>query len=479
MIADLKHYPTMKDSGIDSLGKVPAHWEVRRLKDTVLGCVNGVWGSDPNGSDDLPCVRVADFDRDRLRVKHSVPTLRAISQSERQRKTLSSGDLLLEKSGGGEQQPVGTVVLFDHEAAAVCSNFIARMPVREGYSPHFLTYLHSTLYAKGLNKRSIKQTTGIQNLDSSAYLSEFAGLPPLPEQTAIVRYLDHIDRRVRRLVRAKRKLIALLIEQKQAIMHRAVTRGLDPDVPLKDSGVEWLGDVPEHWEVVSSKALFAHRKEKASEGDEMLTASQAHGIIPRDEFIEKQGRVMQVITGADILKRVEPNDFVISMRSFQGGLEWSKLQGAVSSAYVTLVPKKDVYPHFFSYLFKTKAYITALRRTSDLVRDGQALRYANFAQVPLPVIPRNEQKTIAEHLDKATADIDTTIARAECEIELLTEYRTRLIADVVTGELDVRYAAAALPEADPLAEDDDADDLDSNVALDADELDEAPEEVEA
>ena len=242
-------YPAYKPSGVPWIGDVPEHWNVRRLRDSTIGCVNGVWGSDPNGIDDLPCVRVADFDRHRLRVRKPIPTMRAIAANERPRRMLQTGDLLLEKSGGGDQQPVGVVMLFDHDIAAVSSNFIARMPIRKGFDSTFLVFLHSVLYSIRLNTRSIKQTTGIQNLDSAAYLGESVAFPSLSEQRTIVRYLDHADRRVRRYVRAKERLIGLLEEEKQAIINQAVTRGLDPSVRLKPSGVEWLGDVPEHWEV--------------------------------------------------------------------------------------------------------------------------------------------------------------------------------------------------------------------------------------
>ena len=110
-----------------------------------------------------------------------------------------------------------------------------------------MTFLHSVLYSIGLNTRSIKQTTGIQNLRSNAYLNEFVAFPPLPEQRAIARYLDYMDRRIQRYIKAKERLIELLEEQKRAVINQAVTRGLAPDVPLKPSGVEWLGDVPAHW----------------------------------------------------------------------------------------------------------------------------------------------------------------------------------------------------------------------------------------
>ncbi len=153
---------------------------------------------------------------------------------------------MLEKSGGGETQPVGAVMLYDHDRPAVCSNFIARMRLAPGFNARYLTYLHYYLYSIRLNIRSVKQTTGIQNLDSSLYLAEHYGFPPLPEQTAIATFLDHYDHLIRRFIRAKRRQIELLNEQKQAIINQAVTRGLDPNVRLKPSGVDWLGDVPEH-----------------------------------------------------------------------------------------------------------------------------------------------------------------------------------------------------------------------------------------
>ena len=186
MSVDLKPYPAMKDSGVPWLGAVPEHWEVRRLGTSVHGCINGIWGNDPNGREDLPCVRVADFDRARLRVRLAKPTLRAVAPGERKRRLLKKSDLLLEKSGGGDLQPVGVVMLYDHDIEAVCSNFVARMPVSARCNSSYLTYLHSHLYAIRLNVRSIKQTTGIQNLDSSSYLGEPVAFPPLAEQAAIV-----------------------------------------------------------------------------------------------------------------------------------------------------------------------------------------------------------------------------------------------------------------------------------------------------
>ncbi|MBE3654211.1 restriction endonuclease subunit S [Vibrio navarrensis] len=205
----------------------------------------------------------------------------------------------------------------------------------------------------------------------------------------------------------------------------------------KRSNHEWLGDVPSHWDVVYSKWLFNERNDKANQFDEMLTASQKYGVIPQEVFMQlEQQKVVQVQKGHDILKQVKRNDFVISMRSFQGGIEFCEYNGAVSSAYVPLEPKTELNLSYFKYLFKSKPYIQALQATTNLVRDGQALRYNNFLQVKLPVPQHNEAEKIGSFLDHETAKIDTLIAKQEKLIELLKEKRQAVISHAVTKGLN-------------------------------------------
>ena len=232
----------MKDSGIPWLGEIPAHWEVRRLRASVLGCFNGIWGDNPDGQDDLWCVRVADFDRHMLRVSTHKMTMRSIPQSARNRRVLRRGDLLLEKSGGGDKLPVGAVVLYDYDQPAVCSNFVARMPVAPDYVPAFLAYLHSTIYRQRITLLSVKQTTGIQNLDGSSYLAELAAFPPRDEQTAIVAHLDTATRDLDATIARTQRQIDLLREYRARLVADVVTGKLDvraaavalPDEALDD-----------------------------------------------------------------------------------------------------------------------------------------------------------------------------------------------------------------------------------------------------
>ena len=205
----------------------------------------------------------------------------------------------------------------------------------------------------------------------------------------------------------------------------------------KESGVAWLGLIPSHWEVVQSRRLFKARRESAKEDDVMLTASQKYGMIPQSEFVKKEGRrVVEVIKGKENLIHVEPDDFVISMRSFQGGLEWCRYKGSTSFHYVPITPIKNVVPSFFAHVLKSAAYISALRSTTNLIRDGQEIRYSNFVQAPLPIVPEKEQLAIANFLDRETAKIDTLIAEQERLIKLLQEKRQAVISHAVTKGLN-------------------------------------------
>ena len=210
-----------------------------------------------------------------------------------------------------------------------------------------------------------------------------------------------------------------------------------PYSEMEESGVQWLGTIPAHWEIIQSRRLFDQRKERMRQGDKQLTVSQKYGVIPQSEFMRlEEQKVMQVFIGADILKHVEPNDFVISMRSFQGGIEWCGYAGCVSSAYVGITPVKHVVPGYFKYLFKSNAYIQALQSTSNLVRDGQALRFQNFANVSLPVVSEEEQTQIAKFLDYETTKIDALIEKQQQLIALLKEKRQAVIRHAVTKGLN-------------------------------------------
>ena len=217
----------LQDSRVSWLGAVPAHWTPMRLRDSVEGCLNGIWGDEPRGDEnDTPIIRVADFDRIQRRT-FAHETVRNVGEEQRKSRELCHGDLLIEKSGGGEQQSVGMVVEYTGQAGAVCSNFVARMRPREGVNSRYLVYVHAHLYSRSVPTLSIKQSTGIQNLDSAAYLGEQLFLPPLDEQIAIASYLDAETARIDMLMAHVDREIELLNEFRSATITDAVLGRID------------------------------------------------------------------------------------------------------------------------------------------------------------------------------------------------------------------------------------------------------------
>ena len=271
-------------------------------------------------------------------------------------------------------------------------------------------------------------------------------VPPLPEQTAIVRYIDHADERIRRYISGKQKLIRLLEEEKQAVIHRAVIRGLDPNVRLKPSGVEWLGDVPTHWEIYKLRSVLTGATERNRPDLPLLSVVRERGVILRDvtDMDENHNFIPDDLTN---YKVVHKGQFAMNkMKAWQGSYGVSQQEGIVSPAYF-IFDISGVTGDYFHVAVRSKAYVPFFTQASDGVRIGQwDLSQVRMREIPFLVPPLPEQVAIVRYLDKATADIDTAINRTRRQIELIQEYRTRLIADVVTGKLDVREAAANLPD---------------------------------
>lgn len=264
-------------------------------------------------------------------------------------------------------------------------------------------------------------------------------VPPREEQDQIVRYLDWQVSKINRLIAAKRKEIALLKEHRTAKINQAVTTGIHSDTQLAYTGYNWLPYAPANWKPVPAKALFRNVTELRRQDDSMLAVTQKYGLIEQTEYMRLEGR--RIVLANDNLDKwlhTEPNDFIISLRSFQGGLEMCSKPGCVTWHYVVLRAQRDVSPDFYKWFFKSAAYVGALQKTSDFIRDGQDLRFSNFVKVGLFSIPMSEQCKIAEYLNREIPKYNAAIANLEEQIDLIAEYRTRLISDVVIGQMDVR-----------------------------------------
>jgi len=334
MTTTFPKYESYKDSGVEWLGEIPSHWKISRLKHSIKSATNGIWGSDvdeDNENDGVVCIRVADFTRKNLRVSLEKLTRRKVSDSEFQSRKLSSGDLLLEKSGGGDNQLVGQVVLFEYDIPAVCSNFLARLKVADDFDSSFLNYVHASFYALKINYKHIKQTTGIQNIDGNSYLSELFAHPDLTEQKRVVEFLDRTTTDIDRAISQKQRLIELLQEQKAILINQSVTKGLNPNVLMHDSGIKWIGKISENWEVRRAKYLFQEIDERSKTGEEeLLSVSHITGVTPRSE------KNVNMFLAEDYSgsKLCHKDDLVINiMWAWMGALGISNQTGIVSPSY--------------------------------------------------------------------------------------------------------------------------------------------------
>jgi type I restriction enzyme S subunit len=420
----------------------PAHWRTMRLKETVVACRNGTWGEEPRGgTGDIICVRVTDFDRLRLRARLRNPTLRFVPETQRRGRMLARGDLLLEKSGGGEQQPVGVVVLYDDDAPAVCSNFIARMPVAPGFDAGYLCYLHAALYHLRVNCRSINQSTGIQNLDSGAYLSEVVRVPDLAEQRQIAGFLDVKTTLLDHLLLNKQRLVELLREKRDAQVDHIITAGLDSaEVARSGSDLPELGSIPAHWRAtrfkfIRSGALLYGANEPAAGGDRdcpryiRITDFDEDGALRDDTFqslperlaapyLLRDGDVLLARSGATVGK-------AFLYREETG-------RACFASYLVRLRPdRRKILPDYLHYYTQSRTFRHEVRinTVQSTIANVSADRYGNFA-IPLP--PIEEQRVIVQFLDRRTRLIHSLLRTAQRQIAKLHEYRSALVVTAVT-----------------------------------------------
>ena len=260
-------------------------------------------------------------------------------------------------------------------------------------------------------------------------------LPPEEEQRQIVAYLDYKSNKINERICQRERELQTLSELKQAEIAAVVTRGLDPNVPMKESGIEWLGKIPAHWEVRKIKNCLQERSEKGYPNEPILCATQSRGVIPQDMY---DNRVVVVNKDFDKLKLVKCGDFVISLRSFQGGIEYAYYQGIISATYTILTPKDKRNSEYFKHLFKSHDFIQLLQTCVTGIREGQNINYAMLAKHFIPIPPIEEQQKIVLYIKNRLYVIDEYIAKLKAEINYLQEYKQRLISDIVTGKVDVR-----------------------------------------
>ena len=453
MIERLKPYAEYKESGLPWLGRCPKNWSVRRTKILFHERVQKGFPNEPllAATQTKGVVKKEDYETRTVTAQKDLHLL----------KLVEVGDYVISLrsfQGGIEVAHCRGII------SPAYTVLKPRKSATSGYYSHFFKakpFIDSlSLFVTGIREG--------QNIDYERLSRAELPMPSEDEQAAIVRFLDHANRKIDGFIRAKRKLIGLLNEQKQAIIHRAVTRGLHPDVPLKPSGIPWLGDIPMHWEMSRACRLFRQVTRFIATGDEpKMSMSRHYGLIRSSEL---SNRAAQAATSIKFSVCI-PDDLVLNKYQAHNGLFGAAIEkGLITSNYSVFKPLNGACTPYFAALFASPTYRGEFRMRCQGVGDGMMPLYSDaFLKTPTIAPPVEEQRAIVAYLIQATKTVTETIARTEREIALMQEYRTRLTADLVTGKLDVREAAAHLPAQPTLTDDEPAPD-DSLEEIETEEI---------
>lgn len=426
----MKAYPEYKASGIDWIGNIPSHWMVAPIKTLLTKSSSGVWGEEAKeDGNDVVCFRVADFDYSHLCLKYNNITYRSITQAQMQGREVEYGDIVIEKSGGGDLNPVGRAVMSTFEGLATCSNFMHVISANGRAINSFLNYLLATIYCKGLNRLYFAQTTGIQNLNIREYLAQRIALPSLDEQRKIVEYLNDASTKIDALISEKRKQVDDLRAYRTSLITETITRGINPDAKLRPSGIDWLGDIPEHW----SKCRFKNFLE-------LITApSTSERKIGLENIESSCGKFIETDSyfegnGIDFHK----DDIVYGkLRPYLRKVWKAQFSGNAVGDFFVFRCKEYSSPDYIKYLFLSDGFSNFVNSSTfgaKMPRVSSDFILSLHYYLP----PLSEQQAIADFLDAKTEKIDELVGELIKQIDELTEYKQSVITEAVTGKVDVR-----------------------------------------
>ena len=435
-------YEDYIDSNIEWFSSVPKHWNLIKIKHLINYYTNGAWGKEKqNDINDIICIRIADFNYPQRNVKDIDFTIRNIPLNNKL--LLKPGDLLIEKSGGGEKQPVGRVVLFDKDIKATFSNFISKLKIKSEYNSNYLCYVFNMLYSSRVNTKSIKQTTGIQNLDSYAYFDEIIAIPQINEQKQIANYLDNKTAKIDKTIENNQKLIELLEEKRITLINQVVTKGLNPDVEMKDSRIEWIGEIPEHWGAFRIKDYLNFniggtpptKVTEYFEGENIWISIADINSNEGDVISDSSVKISDEAIRNSNVKLIHKGSLLYSFKLSVGLTAFAGCDLYTNEAIASFEPNEYVDLNFLKYVFNA-----GFENNANVNIYGAKLFNSDLIKFSKFVMPFDitEQKQIANYLDNKISKIDKTKSKIEKQINLLKEYKESLIYHVVTGKVDVR-----------------------------------------
>ena len=447
--AGFGRYPEYRDSGVEWLGEIPAHWEVVRVKHVLARNDGGVWGSDGD-VDGTIVLRSTEQTVDGA-WNISDPAVRDLTRREYAAARLAKGDLVVTKSSGSARH-IGKTSLVTKgiEALDCChSNFMQRLRVRRNrMTPRYLWYvLNGNLGRRQFDYYS-ETTTGLANLSGKIIGMIRIAIPTVSEQSSISDFLDDETARIDALLAKQQELIAILEEKRTALISHAVTKGLDPDVVMKDSGVEWLGEIPVHWEV--KRVKWVARMESGHTPDKKVDAYWNDGDIPwvslhdtghlknQDYIRDTESYTNELGLRNSSARLLPPRSVIFSRDATIGLCAITERSMAVSQHFIAWICNETLLPE---YLLRV---LGAMQGELVRLTMGATLRTIGMPDIktlttPIPAVL--EQDQIVAFVRKETAVIDALVAKVSQAIDLLKEFRAALISAAVTGKIDVREVA--------------------------------------
>jgi len=418
-------YQEMKPSGIEYSGEIPSDWSLKRLGDLVAFAQGKAHEPYIDDDGDYICVN-SRF------VSTSGKTIKTCSVNLT---PASLNDILMVMSDLPNGRALARAYYVDDHGKYAVNQRVCRITAEKAHS-RFLFYLLDRHPGLMQNDDGVHQT----HLSNSDFQKLKLYLPSLSEQNQIARFLDHETARIDALIEEQQRLIELLKEKRQAVISHAVTKGLDPTVPMKDSGAEWLGEVPAHWETLRIGAVYSEAADKGLAELPVLRVSIHHGVSDKELSEEESDRKITRIDDREKYKRVRPGDLVYNMmRAWQGGFGAVLVDGLVSPAYVVARPKNEDISRYVEQLLRTGCAVEEMRKNSYGITDFRLrLYWDQFKNIVIVIPPEVERQQIMERIDSLINESEALKSEADRLIVILQERRSALISAAVTGKIDVR-----------------------------------------
>ncbi|MDP9201733.1 MAG: restriction endonuclease subunit S [Gemmatimonadota bacterium] len=414
-------------------GDSPEHWTVDRIRDRLGVIVAGEWGDEPDAHDEgieIPVVRVADIRG--LDVTTENLTVRRVKESKLPGRLIGKRTLLLEKSGGGEQKPVGRAVLGRKLTVdAICSNFMAKTDCMLTVAPTFVAYLLDAAYSSCINTAHIQQTTGIQNLRVTDYLNTKVAFPPLAEQERIAAYLDASCTAINAAVVAKRRQLETLDALRKSVTLQAVTQGLNPNVAKRETEIDWIPRIPAHWKTVKLSSLFWFQKGARAAEITQKYIADSPGEFPVFSGQTEDDGLMGSIDSFEF-DFDSPVIFVttVGAKAMTTRLVTGKFSISQNCALIIPWHRKINLDYFLATI---QELFDFERRSIALIMQP-SLRFKDMKKFRLPFPPPSEQAVICTYLYEKLGEAKRIALTIESQIATLTAYRKSLIHECATGQ---------------------------------------------